>query len=251
MPLLDESPTPAYRKKMNFDSLPPPIRQQIIAEVANAPSRRRLPRYASVSSEWQLVVERVTFAELYLTDGRLIELPKIMNKRRQSYLRYVMCHVMLGAYADHNNHETNSQHRQSTRVLNDYLTNLFQTMAKWRIEDVCSTGIQLKIVVNSPSDESSSRRWGDPPQSRRARHALAQLDVPSDALHVVRTISGLACSGRHIELASVTLLVTKLPNLRSLDVELEHDTRDSRDVEQRAGKSRYRPYQRNKREIRS
>lgn len=220
---------------MNFDSLPSAVRQKIIGELAKSSSRRRLPRYATVSKEWQKAIEKVTFAELYLTDGRVIDVGKIMTRRRQSHLRFIMCHVMLGAYADHKSPETNSQHRESTRVLNDYMLNLFKVMAKWRPQDAPSVGTHLKIVINSPSDETSNKTWGDHPQNRRARAALAQIGVSSDSLPPVATISGLACSGRHLELASVTLLITKLPNLRNLDVEMEHDTKDSRDVEQRAG----------------
>lgn len=231
-------PNNAPKALVDFPALPKNVRHTIIAKVADSSSRRHLPRYATVSREWQKVVECVTFAELYLTDGRLTDLGKIMNRRRQGNLRHVMCHVMLGLYASHNARETVSQHRESTRVLNDYMLELFTTMSKWRPEDAGSGGVQLKIVINSPSDEPSSYVLGDHRQNRRARAALARISVPSDSLPPVPVISGLACAGRHLELASVTLLVTKLPNLRTLDAEMEHDTRDSRDVEQRAGKWR-------------
>lgn len=230
-------PNPSSKKHFNFPALPKNVRHAIIAEVANASSRRHLPWYATVSREWQKVVETITFAELYLTDGRLTDLGHIMNRRRQSNLRHVMCHVMLGLYASTNDRETVSQHRESTRVLNDYMLELFTTMGKWRAEDAGPAGVQLKIVINSPSDEPASYVPGDHRQNRRARAALARIGVPPESLPPVPVISGLACAGRHLELASVTLLVTKLPNLRTLDVEMEHDTRDSRDVEQRAGES--------------
>lgn len=222
--------------KHDFSSLPEDLRHNIIAEVASASSRRFLPRYATVSREWQAIIERITFAELYLTDGRVLDFGNIMNPRRQSSMRHVMCHVMLGLYASHNARETTSQHRESTRVLNDYITRLFTTMSKWRVEDAGPAGIQLKVVVNSPSDEpaSSSSLPGDHRQSRRARAALARIDIPSESLPSVPVISGLSAAGRHLELASVTLLVSKLPNLMTLDIEMEHDTRDLKDVEQRA-----------------
>lgn len=230
-------PNPSSRTHFNFPALPKDVRHAIIAEVAGASSRRHLPWYATVSREWQRVVETITFAELYLTDGRLTDLGHIMSRRRQSSLRHVMCHVMLGLYASTNDRETVSQHRESTRVLNDYMLELFTTMGKWRPEDAGPAGVQLKIVINSPSDEPASYGPGDHRQNRRARAALARIGVPPESLPPVPVISGLACAGRHLELASVTLLVTKLPNLRTLDVEMEHDTRDSRDVEQRAGES--------------
>lgn len=224
---------------VNFPALPKNVRHAIIAEVVSTSPRRHLPRYATISKEWQKFVERVTFAELYLTDGRVTDFGKIMNRRRQSNLGHIMCHVMLGLYASHNIRETVSQHRESNQVLNDYISELFNTMSKWRVEDAGPAGVQLKIVISSPSDESSRYVVGDHRQNKRARAALAKITIPSDLLPTVPVISGLACTGRHLELSSVTLLATKLPNLRTLDAEMEHDTRDPKDVEQRAGKRYY------------
>jgi hypothetical protein len=48
-------------------------------------------------------------------------------------------------------------------------------------------------------------------------------------------VSALTCSGRHMELSSVLFLLSRLPRLRLLDTEVEHDTTEDRDIEQRRG----------------
>ncbi|KAI6778382.1 uncharacterized protein J7T54_000500 [Emericellopsis cladophorae] len=203
-----------------------------------------LAPYATVSKSWQIAVERHTFRQLYISSARLDDLNTIVCRRRQRTLQVIALHIALASY--HKNQRSDAESREdgsaTTRIFTSFMQDFFGTLSKWEVEHGPPEGIHVEILIESPSDESSSSsRRVSPATTRRARASPVRIDLHRDALPAALVASALTCTGRHIELTSVLLLLEKMPNLRLLDTELEHDTNGSRDLEQRRGLELYAP----------
>src|SRR3569833_63182 len=86
----------------SFNSLPCEARETIFACVARASDCRGLSKYVTVSREWQVAIERITFSELSLTPRRLAALNEIAAApRRRCAVQAINFCVVLDA-----DHET-------------------------------------------------------------------------------------------------------------------------------------------------
>lgn len=222
-------------------SLPPSARHRIFEYIADQSALGILPLVATVSREWQDAVEKYTFSHLHVTPDRLDDLERVVTKPRQVNVKTVKFSVSLDKYSRkrRNAGESIEEESNTTRVFTNCIRDLFGVLSRWDVPDASTDGIHLEISVESPSDEtgsrSLSRRSDGPPTTRRARTSLVHLELSKNSLPRLGTVTALICSGRHIELTSTLLLVSKLPNLHLLDVELEHDTNEERDSDQRRG----------------
>ncbi|KAI1780793.1 hypothetical protein F4818DRAFT_396901 [Hypoxylon cercidicola] len=107
-------------------------------------------------------------------------------------------------------------------------------MTHWRKTDTSPLGLDLHLVVDSPSDSSALLgRNGTPLVTGRALSSYLKLDLETFSLPVLDVFSGLRCTGRHMQPTSLLALVSKLRALEYLDVELNHDSDRKRDVQQR------------------
>ena len=227
----------------SIDSLPTSVTRRLCDTIAARSPRDALPALATVSRAWQKAFERHTFQALYLSSPRLDQLGEIVTRRRQRYLQVITLHIALASYdrLQRNDKESAEDGNRTTRILTSTMQDFFGTLSQWRVDDGPPEGIHVELLVESPSDEAAgshySRTSRSPTTTRRARSSVVRLDIPSHALPQTPLVSALTCSGRHIELSSVLFLISRLPKLRLLDTELEHDTSDDRDIEQRRGKS--------------
>jgi len=216
--------------------LPQTIVDRIVDHLRAGNEYASLAPYATVSKTWQIAVERHTFRQLYISSARLDDLDTIVYGRRQRTLQVITLHIALASY--HRNQRSDAESREdgsaTTRIFTSFMQDFFGTLSKWNVENGPPEGIHVEILIESPSDESSSSsRRVSPATTRRARASPVRIDLHRDALPAALVASALTCTGRHIELTSVLLLLEKMPNLRLLDTELEHDTNGSRDLEQR------------------
>lgn len=197
--------------------------------------------YAAVSRNFQTAIEARIFRELYLTSARLDDLGTIVTKKRQDYVQVITLHVALASYKiwQQDDRESQGDGDRATQVFTGAMQELFVALSSWNLSHGSSGGIHLELLVESPSDDSAqTSRHSGPSKTRRARRSVASLDIYAETLPDVSVVSALTCSGtgRHIKLETVSILLAKLSGLRLLDVELEHDTNDERDMERRQGK---------------
>lgn len=229
----------------SLDALPPAVFRLICDTIAAQSPRSALPAYATVSWTWQRAFERHTFHSVYLSSARLDQLGDVITRERQGYVLVMTLHVALAPYhrTQRDDLETAEDGDRATRVLTSTIQDFFGTLSRWRPADGPPEGIHLELLVESPSDDagggshyqSYSKRSRSPSTTRRARSAVVRIDIPGHALPQTPLVSALTCSGRHMELSSVLFLLSRLPRLRLLDTEVEHDTTEDRDMEQRRG----------------
>jgi len=220
------------------NDIPQTVADGIVQALVSLDRNQWFSPYATVSRHFQKAIEAQTFRELYLTSARLDELQDKVTRERQKYVQVLTLHVALASYKKWQREDRESQNDvdQTTRVFTTSVQELFATVSKWNPSDGSPGGIHLELLVESPSDESvASSRRNSPSTTRRARKSATGFDFYSGQLPGVHVVSAFTCSGtgRHIELETVSHLLDKFPNLRLLDAELEHDTNDEKDLEQR------------------
>ncbi|KAI1471950.1 uncharacterized protein F4812DRAFT_416144 [Daldinia caldariorum] len=232
--------------KPSLNSLPYEVRQTIYSLVArqtNSYGWRKGPapsiaHYATVSREWQEeFVEPITFKVIHVTPKRLKSFCQIVTSpRRRAVVQTICFHVSLDKYEPHldDEQETSAERHRSTEILTAALGTFFRVMTKWEKSDTSPLGLDLHLLVDSPSDTSTLvGRNGGPLVTGRALTSYLKLDLEAVSLPHIDIFSGFRCTGRHLQPTSVLAIVSKLQTLEYLDVELNHDSIRHRDVKQR------------------
>ncbi|KAJ4179579.1 hypothetical protein NW767_014591 [Fusarium falciforme] len=80
---------------LTFPLLPPEIHEQIITEAAQHSPRSHL---AAVSKEWQLLIEKKTFASLVVDKDQLFLLGEYMTGKRERLVKRICLSVKLSPY---------------------------------------------------------------------------------------------------------------------------------------------------------
>jgi hypothetical protein len=215
------------------EQLPQAVVDRIVDHLRDEDGFANLVPYATISKAWQVAVERHAFQQLYISSARLDELRTIVSRRRQATLQLITLHIALASYGRNERSDAESREDGSatSRIFTSFIQEFFGTLSTWNVEDGPAEGIHVEILIESPSDEStSSSRRVSPATTRRARSSPVRLDLHRDALPTALVASALTCT-------SVLMLLEKMPNLRLLDTELEHDTSSSKDLVQRRGMS--------------
>lgn len=91
-----------------WNKLPQEIRHQILGHVAGERfppkypvEKKGLGAFATVCREWQTVFEQYTFANLYITEGSVAELGRVVqgeNARRLGYIHRMLLSIQLEIY---------------------------------------------------------------------------------------------------------------------------------------------------------
>ncbi|KAI0901134.1 hypothetical protein F4806DRAFT_492021 [Annulohypoxylon nitens] len=230
----------------SLDSLPYEVRQDIYTLIVRqTDSRARdsgsvttLARYATVSRRWQEeFVEPLTFKELRVTTKRLKDLNDIVaSPRRRALVQTIHFHVSLDRYEQYldSEPETSSERRRSADILTSALKGLFRAMILWRKSETSPRGLDLHLIVDSPSDSSALiGKKGGLLVTARALTSYLKLDTETLSLPYLDVFSGFRCTGRHLQPTSALALASRLRTLEYLDLELNHDSTRSRDIEQR------------------
>ncbi|KAI0830903.1 hypothetical protein F5Y06DRAFT_281782 [Hypoxylon sp. FL0890] len=230
----------------SINSLPYEVRQAIysfVGQQSDHPCRRRdsastIAQYAAVSREWQEeFVEPLTFKTIRVTPKRLKAFSQILvSPRRRALVQTIRFHVFLDKYEQHldSEQETPAERRRSSEILTADLGSFFQVMAHWRKSDTSPLGLDLHLIVESPSDSSTLvGKSGGPLITGRAVMSYLKLDLDTLALPYIDVFSGFRCTGRHLQPTAILAIVSRLRSLEYLDVELNHDSTRHRDVDQR------------------
>ncbi|KUJ09072.1 uncharacterized protein LY89DRAFT_690614 [Mollisia scopiformis] len=217
----------------------------------------RIAMYATVSKEWQKSVERHTFSNLYLTPTRLQEFGRIVERKRQKYVRRINLDVVLDAYDEvaFGRYESDEDQERNNQVFTRTLQQLFKSLSSWEDDDVADLGVSLSVKVHSPSDLSCLGQM-----DARARRRRRLIGGPKDLLnrrfdrsylrfvcsqtagdinhllHLVPAISEMDINGsgpRHTWPASCSTIASRTPQLRSLKLRLWDNERN--DLELRKG----------------
>ncbi|KAI1389132.1 uncharacterized protein F4822DRAFT_405089 [Hypoxylon trugodes] len=230
----------------SLNSLPYEIRQTIYSLVGRQTgdsgywrgnSAPTIAHYATVSREWQEAFEGFTFRELRVTPKRLKSFSHIVTSpRRRAIVQTIHFHVSLDRYEPHlgGEQESSAERRRGTEVLTAALGSFFRVMTNWRKSDTSPLGLDLHLLVDSPSDSSTlTGKNGGPMVTGRALTSYLKLDLETLSLPHIDVFSGLRCTGRHLQPTSILAIVSRLRTLEYLDVELNHDSTRKRDVKQR------------------
>ncbi|XDG03549.1 hypothetical protein ABKA04_003164 [Annulohypoxylon sp. FPYF3050] len=230
----------------SLDSLPYEVRQDIYSLIvqqtdSHARDSGSVPtfaRYATVSRRWQEeFVEPLTFKELRVTTKRLKDFNDIVSSpRRRALVQTIHFHVSLDRYEQYldSEAETSSERRRSADILTSALKGLFRAMILWRKSETSPRGLDLHLIVDSPSDSSTLvGKKGGLLVTARALTSYLKLDTETLSLPYLDVFSGFRCTGRHLQPTSALALASRLRTLEYLDLELNHDSTRSRDIEQR------------------
>ncbi|KAK6955048.1 hypothetical protein Daesc_002678 [Daldinia eschscholtzii] len=232
--------------KPSLNSLPYEVRQTIFSLVARQTDSNgwrkgpapTIAHYATVSREWQEeFVEPITFKVIRVTPKRLKSFCQIATSpRRRAIVQTICFHVSLDKYEPHldGEQETPAERRRSTEILTAALGTFFRAMTLWKKSDTSPLGLDLHLLVDSPSDTSTLvGRNGGPLMAGRALTSYLKLDLEAVSLPHIDIFSGFRCTGRHLQPTSILAIVSRLQMLEYLDVELNHDSTRHRDVKQR------------------
>lgn len=229
----------------SINSLPYEVRQTIYSLVGQQTDSDRwhggpvstVAHYTTVSREWQEEFERLSFRELRVTPKRLKCFAHVLEPpRRRAIVQTICFHISLDKYDSllNGEQETSPERRRSTEILTTALGNFFKAMTQWQKTDTSPLGLDLHLLVDSPSDSSPLLgRNGTPLVTGRALTSYLKLDLETLSLPDLDVFSGFRCTGRHLQPTSFLAIVSKLRTLEYLDVELNHDSSRKRDVQQR------------------
>ncbi|KAI1453514.1 hypothetical protein F4805DRAFT_365140 [Annulohypoxylon moriforme] len=230
----------------SINSLPYEVRQEIyslIVRQTDSQSRNSglaptLARYATVSRRWQEeFVEPLTFKELRVTTRRLKDFGSIVTSpRRRALVQTIHFHVSLDRYEQYldSEQETSAERRRSAEVLITALKAMFRAMILWRKSETSPRGLDLHLIIDSPSD--SSTLTGEKRGllvTARGLTSYLKFDPETLSLPYLDVFSGFRCTGRHLQPTAALAIASRLRTLEYLDLELNHDSTRSRDIEQR------------------
>ncbi|KAI0882639.1 uncharacterized protein GGS22DRAFT_169951 [Annulohypoxylon maeteangense] len=230
----------------SIDSLPYEVRQEIYSLIVrqtdsharNSGSVPTLARYATVSKRWQEeFVEPLIFKELRVTPNRLQDFNHIVSSpRRRGLVQTILFHVSLDRYEQYldSEQETSAERRRSVEILVTALKDIFRAMILWKKSETSPRGLDLHLVIDSPSD-SSTLVGGKRGLLVTARGLTSYLKIDPDTLSLpyLDVFSGFRCTGRHLKPTSALAIASRLRTLEYLDLELSHDSTRTRDIEQR------------------
>ena len=242
-PILEiQEKSPPLKMPTNLATLPPELRQTIlfflIEECLNAPKSTHytspgLAPYTTVCREWQEIIERQTFSNLYLCLDRLDEFEEFVVGVRRRRLRGILLHIRAPEYACDpcTQKESFDDKRRINDIFTETLTRLFALMNTWPEEDVVPGGIRLDLSVSSPSDLRNvglvlwqKRRWNtrDIGERRFADSAVDFVGQDDERrvvglLKPVYSITKFVSEGLHrraVMPAAYAEIISALPNLR-------------------------------------
>ncbi|VUC32249.1 unnamed protein product [Clonostachys rosea] len=131
-----------------WGSLPAEIRNQILEDIAKQ-RHRGWASFASVSREWQAVLEPKNFLTLKLGTSRLDDLER-MTTRSAHLVRHVLLHIELPRYDCYRETVSRASHynKDYNNMVKDAIVKLFWVLTTWKPRD----RLVLELGVSQPSD---------------------------------------------------------------------------------------------------
>lgn len=209
-------------------------------------------QYATISKEWQEVLESFTFKNLHLTFFRIPQAAAILTARRRKFIHHIILDIvlprcdMVACY-----HMENAVEKARNSQIADYVvSSLFNLLlSTWKKEEVRASGIELVIGAFSPSDNLCTSLYNSEPDqssdddddaaadddstgiirgnlNKRFEGSFLNLSTPlPQAECVSRFTIGRYTSMRNFSSHSYWSLLRALPNLETLELdtwEIQH-----------------------------
>ncbi|ETS79362.1 hypothetical protein PFICI_09215 [Pestalotiopsis fici W106-1] len=208
------------------------------------------PVYASVCKFWQDIIERESFAILFLSLERLSDANTIMSPRRRGYVQSIHLQVILPHYFDAawGQVETPEEQLDNSVITTATIKAFIEHMAKWKMEDLPKDRrLTVRLVAMSPSDEHYAPpeemrqrqlwprpKWKQIYEKRYENSVLELKDIHTFAslpeVSVIDVIDKPHTSGaRHFAPAVVCALFGRLRNVRAATGHVWDDPRDYSD----------------------
>lgn len=212
------------------------------------------PVYASVCKFWQNIIERESFAILFLSLDRLSDANTIMTPRRRGYVQSIHLQVILPRYFDAawGQVETPEEQLENSVITTATIKAFIEHMAKWKIEDLPKDRqLTARLVAMSRSDERFAPpeemrqrqlwprpKWKQIYEKRYENSVLELRDIHTFAslpeVSVIDSIDKPHTTGpRHFAPAVVCALFGRLRNVRAADGHVWDDPRDYSDKRHR------------------
>jgi hypothetical protein len=218
-----------------------------------APKQVRIATYATVSKEWQKSVERHTFSKLQVTPARIEEFGRAVHGQRLRYLRHIDLVILLDKYSKAvcGRYETDEDRERNNQIFTQTLQKLFRVMSSWERDNVADLGLTLSITAHSPRDLSQMgkkgrRNWirGSTKDILNRRFDKSYLQFifagnKGDENFLLDSVSAIKnvqiwCCDRHIWPAACSTIVSRLPQLESLNVSLFDNEKKDLELRKRA-----------------
>ncbi|KAJ5380951.1 uncharacterized protein N7496_003379 [Penicillium cataractarum] len=237
-----------------MDSLPPKLISRVLDYIIPDGCHRihpgiSLATYATLNRRWQAVIERCTFAYLYInTPSRLEEFQQLVSTpRRRSCVQVVDLCVQLEQYDEKARArvETDEERQRNNRIFTTTISTLFRILSDWPD----NSGISIEISAWSPSDFlvfKERKRRKRVTGSRvddlfKKRYERSYLEFPRETADAecprIPTVRKLSIQGIAnawvIEPASSVYITMKLPRLNRLDLALTDDCKWDKQLRQR------------------
>lgn len=226
-----------------MDQLPPEILSLIVSHL----ERDTIGPYASVSRQWQVAVENITFRQVRLDSVDLDHFQKLFSiPHRRAALAGLQYIAFLPTYSDDRcaKFERRRERDANNAAFTEAVVALFTILKSWE-QEFGQSGhhghgaragrpINLFLCALSPTDVATPRPYNDMGVHRYERSVLTLLD-PDAVPEVERVISftaygtsdphhpwsSLLRQPRTLRAASVARIASKLPNLITTTWELE------------------------------
>ncbi|KAH8898133.1 hypothetical protein GQ53DRAFT_802565 [Thozetella sp. PMI_491] len=144
-----------------FSSLPLELKDRVLLEIFNACDAELTAICTSVCREWQCLMERYTFENIWLTPARVKEASRIITPHRQALVRHLSLAVILDPYDEYENpEETEQEHQENCERFTAGVTEMLRYLATWERTRSWNPdggwGLALDLDVYSLSDPGRS-----------------------------------------------------------------------------------------------
>lgn len=237
-----------------MDSLPPELISRVLDYIIPHGRHRIHPgiplaTYATLNRRWQAIIERCTFAYLYIdTPKRLEEFQQLVSTpHRRSCVQVIDLRVELESYDEKARArvETDEERQRNNRIFTTTISTLFRILSDWPDD----FGISIEISARSPGDflEFKERRKRRRVTGSREddlfekRYERSYLEFPRETTDAecppVPAVTELSIQGianvRLIEPASSVFIAMKLPRLNRLNLMMKDDCKRDKQLRQR------------------
>ncbi|EKG12146.1 F-box domain cyclin-like protein, partial [Macrophomina phaseolina MS6] len=224
-----------------MDQLPP----ELISVIVSHLDREAIGPYASLSRQWQVAVESITFRHLRLDSTDLNQFQRRLSiQHRRAALETLDYFASLPAYSDDRcaKVERRREREANNAAFTEAVNSLFTMLKNWEEDGNhrrrAGRPITLNLCALSPTDIAAPRPYDDMGEHRYERSILTLLD-PCSLPQIERVVSfsalstrapqykwsslgwNLDCKPRTLRAASVAQIGSKFPNLTSIKWELE------------------------------
>lgn len=179
--------------KIGWSDLPMELREIILEDLEDSLQGGKAASYASVSKEWNRILEPGIFKRLELSENRLREFKNYVTDRRRPFVQYIWFRFKRSLCPGMSLASVEYQHVVDHATFGYAVYSLFHMLSEWEERKTGQPGIVLELSAFSGSDPCHSMKDTVPKQ-------LENVDVTedSDALNAmyekspVRQMRGLS-----------------------------------------------------------